>query len=168
MKANELMIGDWVTGIADDKLFPSKYVGKSIPCKVEGFSYEPIVQPSYTEKGIGIDLRPQIGLMVRVANNFGYMYFDAEKLSPIPLTPEILEKNGMHLYNRKTNRLMERCNHSDCFKEDENFTVELSLDNDGKIRWTINGDEYTIMPLDYVHQLQHALRLCGIKKEITL
>lgn len=89
-------------------------------------------------------------------------------IEPIPLTLGILEKNGMHLYNRNTKSLMEWCNHSGCFKEDENYRVELSIDNDGKIRWTINGDEYTIMPLDYVHQLQQALRLCGINHEIIL
>lgn len=91
-----------------------------------------------------------------------------EDLKPIPLTNEILEKNGMHLFNRKTRNLMEDCNHSDCFKEDEDNILELSLNNNGTIRWSINGDEYTIIPLDYVHQLQHALRLCGINKEIIL
>lgn len=141
MKANELMIGDLV-----DFYHP----------------YEP-------EKKIVTRHRVteifECGL-VGISNHPNPVH--ADHIEPIPLTPEILEKNGMHLYNRRTNSLMERCNHSDCFKEDENFRVELSLDNDGKIRWTINGDEYTMMPLDYVHQLQHALRLCGINKEITL
>lgn len=94
--------------------------------------------------------------------------FAKSSVEPIPLTPEILEKNGMHLYNRKTNNLMEECNHSDVFEEDDNYRVELSLDYDGSIRWTINGDEDTIMPFDYVHQLQQALRLCEIEKEIIL
>lgn len=94
--------------------------------------------------------------------------FEYDEIEPIPLTPEILEKNGMHLYNRKTNSLMEECNHSGIFEEDDDYRVELSLGYDGIIRWTINGDEYTIMPLDYVHQLQQALRLCGIEKEIIL
>ena len=103
--------------------------------------------------------------MVMLAYNDLYNY---DEIEPIPITPEILEKNGMHLYNRKTNNLMEECNHSDVFEEDDNYRVELSLDYDGSIRWTINGDEYTIMPLNYVHQLQHALRLCGITREIIL
>jgi hypothetical protein len=63
---------------------------------------------------------------------------------------------------------MEESRHFGCFEEDEDFLLELSLGYDGKILWTINGDEYTIMPLDYVHQLQHALRLCDVPKEITL
>lgn len=159
MKANELMIGDWVTVIADDKLFPSKYVGKSIPCKVEGFSYEPIVQPSYTEKGISIYLKPQIGLMVRVANNFGYMYFEVGRLSPITLTPEILEKN-FPIANG-------------CEYRDDNNGVCIEVYFNAK---TVKYKKYAILYTDrgkiyidkYVHQLQHALRLCGINKEITL
>ena len=120
-----------------------------------------------------------VGDWVDVRNNAAPNTPHLERITPshflrdehwygVELVPEILEKNGMHLYNSKTNSFMEWCNHSDCFKEDENYMVELSLDNDGKIRWTINGDEYTIMPLDYVHQLQQALRLCGIEKEIVL
>lgn len=75
--------------------------------------------------------------------------------TPIPLTPEILEKNG--------------------------FTKDLDLDNvhywftliDEHIRFSILHVRNVFQwlgPLDfkYVHELQHALRLCGIKKEIEL
>ena len=75
--------------------------------------------------------------------------------APIPLTPEILEKNG--------------------------FTKDLDLDNvhywftliDEHIRFSILHVRNVFQwlgPLDfkYVHELQHALRLCGIKKEIEL
>ena len=133
MKAEELMIGDWV------KMFNVAYIVSAI-----------------NKNGVRFEQQ----------NGFSGGAYDA--IEPIPLTPEILEKNGMHLYNRKTNRLMEECNHSDCFIEDEDNRVELSLDNNGKIRWSINSDEYTIIPLDYVHQLQHALRLCSINKQIEL
>ena len=138
MKTEELVIGDWVYSTFS-----------KLPCKV---TYLKLHESGYAS--------------VETTNVEGVK--DITSLSPIPLTPEILEKNGMHLYNRKTNSLMEECNHSDCFEEDEDYRVELSLDYDGKIRWTINGDEYTIMPLDYVHQLQHALRLFDVPKEITL
>ena len=134
------MIGDWVY---------SAFTISELPCKITCLKLH---EGGYTT--------------IETTNVIGVT--DITSLSPIPLTPEILEKNGMHLYNRKTNNLMEECNHSDCFEEDEDYKVELSLDYNGKIRWTINGDEYTIMPLDYVHQLQHALRLCGIEKEIEL
>lgn len=75
---------------------------------------------------------------------------------PIPLTPEILEKNGLvdDYYGSY-------------FKEDEHMSLEISSSEDG-IYWTINFHEYGILKLEYVHQLQHALKLCGIDKEITL
>ena len=158
MKANEiedgkvLMIGDFVIGcIETDIVGEATY---KILCKVTDINHYGDVRCEAL-KPFPNELDWQDG------DDFSW-------IEPIPLTSEILERNGMHLYNRKTNSLMEECNHSDIFEEDDDYRVELSLDYDGSIRWTINGDEYTIMPLDYVHQLQHALRLCGIEKTIEL
>jgi hypothetical protein len=77
-------------------------------------------------------------------------------VEPILLTPEILEKNG--LANDPYG-----CH----FEEDEYMELEISAEEEG-IYWTINYNEYAILKLKYVHQLQHALRLCGINKEIEL
>ena len=82
-------------------------------------------------------------------NAFG----DCTELKPIPLTAEILDKN------------LSEDRHF--FQEDKNSHLELYVDN-GKVIWTINCFEYNILPLNYVHELQHALRLCGIDKEIVL
>lgn len=75
---------------------------------------------------------------------------------PIPLTLEILEKNGL------TNDPY-GCH----FKEDEYMALEISVEEEG-VYWTISYNEYSILKLKYAHQLQHALKLCGIDKEITL
>lgn len=80
----------------------------------------------------------------------------------IPLTTEILEKNGL-----------EKDNHGqlygEYFDEDINQDLEITVDNKtGEVWWSYNWDEYRIIRLRYVHQLQHALRLCGIEKEIVL
>lgn len=75
---------------------------------------------------------------------------------PIPLTPDILKKNG--LANDPYG-----CH----FEEDEYMELEISVEEEG-IYWTINYNEYGILKLKYVHQLQHALKLCGIDKEIII
>lgn len=77
-------------------------------------------------------------------------------LRPIPLTREILEKNGMKF---RTN--------VGWFAEDDEYFLEISTKGDN-VYWTINDWEYSLLKLNYVHELQHALKLCRIKKEIVL
>ena len=84
------------------------------------------------------------------------MAFSDELVEPIPLTPEILEKNGW-MY----------------IAEDKVFYSENLK---GELPWiyyiTDGSNEVFRMKdfcnLQYVHQLQHALRLCGITREIIL
>lgn len=82
--------------------------------------------------------------------------FEVPEWQPIPLTPEILEKNGLA-----------NDYYGSYFKEDEHMLLEISSSEDG-ISWTINFHEYGILKLEYVHGLQHALRLCRIDKEIVV
>lgn len=77
---------------------------------------------------------------------------NVERLEPLPLTDEILSKNN---YSNRG------------FEEDKHHLLEIS-DWRGKIWWSIAMGEYNIMELQYVHQLQHALKLCGIEKDIVL
>ena len=79
-------------------------------------------------------------------------YDNGEHCRPIPLTAEILEKNN---YSNSG------------FEEDKYHLLEIS-DWRGKIWWSIAMGEYNIIELQYVHQLQHALKLCGIEKEIIV
>ena len=69
------------------------------------------------------------------------------KPQPIPLTPEILEKNGW----KETEYWYEY--------EDGNTIIQYSLSN---IWGIINGIEIEHFKCEYVHQLQHLLRLCGL------
>lgn len=71
---------------------------------------------------------------------------------PIPITEEILKMNGIPT-NGDTH----------LFDTDRNYYLELQWE-DGKLWWTINLAEYCIMPFAYVHELQHALRLCGLNE----
>ncbi|MBR1654872.1 MAG: hypothetical protein IJ698_00415 [Prevotella sp.] len=79
------------------------------------------------------------------------------ELEPIALTTELLENNGFHLEWEGDIKLMV-CN-----------DVVIEIGNNYK-RFE-DGKMYlrkVLASLHYVHQLQHALRLCGIEKEIIL
>jgi len=81
---------------------------------------------------------------------------------PIPLTQEILEKNGWSEdYDEETGSV------SHHFPEDTDFKLEIY--SEGKtVLWTINCYEYEIIRFSYVHELQHALKLCKIEKTIII
>lgn len=121
MKAEELMIGDWVNVGNDEFAFPDQ-----------------IYSLGYDEVDSGH------GDMVGT-----YRY---DELFPIPITPEILEKNGF---------------------VKQGFPGWEIYTEDFLILWRIrcfnaaNGSFHR-SHISYVHELQHALRLCGIKKEIML
>ena len=78
-------------------------------------------------------------------------------IEPIPLTPEILKKNGWSkdLYDNES------------YDNDDFEQLSLWVGLDGNAWWWHVGVELVI-PLNFVHELQHALRLCGINKEIEI
>ena len=77
-----------------------------------------------------------------------------DEIEPISLTPKILEKNGF--VDEMSNYAYRTDNYNVCYYcADE----RLSINKYGAIL-----DVHCF----YVHQLQHALRLCGIKIEIEL
>ena len=95
--------------------------------------------------------------MVMLAYNDLYDY---DEIELIPLTPEILEKNEFVL------------------KEDDMSVYGVNIApyytrNDVPFEVFCDGEPFAIwfkdpVNIEYVHQLQHALRLCGIKREIIL
>lgn len=144
MRVEELMIGDKVTA-------------KRIECVGDGGQYQ-----EWNE----------FGEIIRILEDTVYVMFDKQKddweeidikdIEPIPLTVEILEKNGLCKDNH--GRL-----NGEYFDEDENRDLEITVDDKtGEIWWSYNWDEYRIIRLRYVHELQHALKLCEIQKEIVL
>ena len=84
-------------------------------------------------------------------------------IRPIPLTSEILVKNGFVGYHL-----------TDSYElNTDYYEIEVWNYRDGL--WVVNVHwiEFSSTPDDkltvsYVHQLQHLLRLCGIEKEIGL
>ena len=80
-----------------------------------------------------------------------------DEIEPIPLTPEILKKNGFHEEWDEDIKLMV------CGSIIVEIGNNYKLYTDGKMY--LHG---VLAPLYYVHQLQHALRICNIEKEIIL
>ena len=112
-----------------------------------------------------------IGARICVKECFGkntYIVDFNNLLKGLELTTEILEKNGLKIDKYKGGFspawffLFPAC-----FKEDEHYDVEIEM-KDEEIAWSINCGEYWIKRLNYVHELQHVLRLFGIDKEIEI
>lgn len=126
MKANELMIGDWV---AFRKDFPDRVNG------ISAYAYS-------------VHLEKDAWQLV-------------DQINPIPLTPEILEKNGWvkwQMYYR--------------LRLDQAYLEYYAHEGRLEKVWIGKGEKYDVIfranTIIYVHQLQHALKLCEIGKEIVL
>lgn len=80
------------------------------------------------------------------------------RLEPIPLTPEILKKNGFKHYVTEED--------GDCFDNREgDLYYCLNRTADGYMSCIDVTHSFTISGLiKYVHELQHILRLCGLDK----
>ena len=85
------------------------------------------------------------------------------QVKPIPLTPEILEKNGFErgvvipskFYRNIDNERLIFCPHSSCY--DLGY-VHWNESNDVDIMHRLEVQQ----PIMYIHQMQHALRLFGL------
>ena len=86
--------------------------------------------------------------------------FHVDILRPIPLTTEILEKNGWIL--------KEFGCHKQFQYSFEDYDTEIILKIDYEKPNFIVSFFRTSFELKYVNELQHALKLCGIEKEIVL
>lgn len=85
-------------------------------------------------------------------------YLTLSECQPISITPEFLERSGFEkagsLYYLKS--LNKRYPYL--------FIIEYNIVNN----YLLVNDGLIPMPILYVHQLQHVLRLCGVEKEITI
>ncbi len=154
MKANELMIGDWVNiyvfpneSPKKKDLFPAiiTTIMTPLPNEQGGEHIECIFKSE--DGGIGCATRP------------------VNTCLPIPLTPEILEKNNF------------REGHASGCPEKwrliyTTITMNVYSHSGRDVLWRLsvdtNRNENTVVYIHYVHELQNALRLCGIDKTIEL
>lgn len=87
-----------------------------------------------------------------------------EYLDPIPLTPEILEKNGFGYFSIG--------GAENWYIKDDYYNLHICEWSDSI--WVLRYDSTemnipcTKVTFSYIHELQHALRLCGIEKEIHI
>ena len=143
MKANDLMLGDYIS------VKPS---GR--PIKVAAVHHKKVAYHAVINK---------------------LTWVRESLLEPIPLTPEILEKNGFKK-DAFTNLS------PDFYFGNDDFSICINLQSTcdkSKGIWIenrktrrsggFNESRHSLQkePL-YVHELQHALRLCGINKNIEL
>lgn len=86
--------------------------------------------------------------------------------NPIQLTPEILEKNKMREFEHRNpgqgDNLIKKWWH-----KDGSYYVSLYSVGD-EYTYTVGDSITRICRIRYVHELQHALQLCGIEKEIII
>ena len=91
----------------------------------------------------------------------GFKELRYDEIVPIPITPEILEKNEFK--NDGKDKNMYYWNWSIC-----NNCISYDKET-GKIRiFHSLGELVFVLPLRYVHEVQHALKLCKIEKKIVL
>ena len=138
LRIQDLSIGDWV---------------QAKQAKVD--YDDPDLTPPM--KIVAIDNREPKQAYVDLAFDDGVVVHSAfvEDLRPVLITSEIMEKNGIpHIIN-------------DVWAYDEDY--QLSWFKNGRTILVNYSNKHTVSFFaKYIHQLQHALRLAGIDKEITL
>ena len=142
MKIEDLMIGDWVC-LADGNL----------PLEERYFKIE------YLSTSAGVSWVNQgTNAPIGLGDGESLIPVFTDEISPIPITPEILEKNGFE--GIKEGRFPSLRN----YYNDIIFQLEgIKEEGNCKILYIFKN-----IPILYVHELQHALKLCGIDKEIII
>lgn len=129
IKISDLSIGDWVRVKSNGNIIKIAQINGDVD-EVRAFGYEHF-----------------------------YSFFSLSDIEPIPLTPEILEKNGF-VKNGKYNEW-------NIGTWRTPYLLGVSLERPAiTIKW--NGSSIFIDQAKYVHELQHALRLAGVEKEIEV
>ena len=133
MRVEELSIGDWVCA--------------ELLC---GVNNEPRLTPPMKMVGLGeswvdLEIDPEQGAPFE---------FELSEIRGVPITPEILKKNGVALaedYDEYS--ALYTCPQFSVIKYGDGYTFEVPQ---ARVR------------VEHVHQLQHAMRLAGIDREIEV
>ena len=88
-------------------------------------------------------------------------------VKPVSLTPEILKKNGF-IIKKKWAQIGNFGNSPLIMWHFEDDTILHNFKHELEIHQNDNGKVHVKIPCEYVHELQHALKICKIDKEIEL
>lgn len=139
LKISDLSVGDWVR------------------CRGRNGRIERLEVIRYDER-IRVAVESDLGTM--------YQFVGIEDIDPIPITAEILEANGFVRGNRGDFYHYLRLDKNRTLyihASTNGWRVEITYDAAGILRTT------HLMPdMNSVHDLQHAIRLAGLDKEINL
>lgn len=142
MKTTDLMIGDWVKSLKED----------------HSGEYGQVIDISHHDTVL---------LEYQCVN----YYADVEHIEPIPLTPEILEKSRIKTDSYLEQQLGFKNSHWYVVEDDygmHKYTQDPVF-HFGRLDDTFDGlQSLTLCNIRSVHELQHALRLCGIEKELII
>lgn len=109
----------------------------------------------YIVKIIGVEYENEV-LSYRVEfTNGEIQYADKDNIVPIPLTPEILGKNGWRPINDKYALKIKNANY-----------VILEFTEDGI--YTYINENTMLFTIKYIHELQHLLFGLGLNSEINI
>lgn len=122
--------------------------------------------PNSIEKIIDLPYIEGRGICASFAASATLFPVEVDELEPIPLTPEILEENAnggwCNYQSEPQRRSIYHIGEVAVYVEWERIVTSPYIELHGL------GDTFFKGYIDYVHELQHALKLCGIEKEIML
>lgn len=144
MEAKDLMIGDWVNYHDDDKIVP-KQVSEITDFK-----------------------------QLQLHDKDNWVIVGEKYCEPIPITPDILEKNGFEELMSESEVSAARFGR----KPEPTGVWQYGFGRFDSVAYVpeqsflrikfMEGCQADMANIKYVHELQHALRLCGVEKEIIL
>ena len=148
MKIEDLMIGDLIQFKKSHTApLPTK------PVQIFGITYDSKISHKHL-----------IHIVFCESGAVQYNY-NPDIFEPIPLSREILEKNYFETQELGGGRVDLWTG----FGEDNQYDIEVEFREDGTIHTKIDGPTYFVSwGIKYVHEFQHALRICGVNKVITL
>jgi len=117
------------------------------------------------------DGRPCTGQVDGITKKHGTYYLqfgsalsaEIDRCEPIPITPEILEKNGWEQYGKDAYCFSILIQMAGDGFEQQNITIHRM-----KVLELRTSTCTLLMPIKFVHELQMAFKLCKVNKEIFL